>query len=808
MRRSWWAVWLVTALACSGAAASAQTAAAPAAGVAQPSAAAAAPAPEPIAVPQVASEAEGAVARLRTFEASARPLDAVASIESRLPRLEQRVSGAVEQTYRILGETPTLAAIDGLLGPWEGIGEQALSWVELLTRRAELLERSLASLDAIRLQWVATQEAATAAGAPEATLRRIAEVLDMAVKVRDHIAARRSHVLSLQDRVARIQARAIEMLELVQADRRDRLGNFFERDGVPLWEFFTRGDAWGRVQGQTGQSLGGEIPLARIFLAEHGENSLANFVLFIGLGFGLTWMGRRARRWSALDDDLAWRFRPLAHPWAAAALLALLILMATRPVEPRIVQGVLVLAVLVPIIRLIADLVPPALVPAVWIVAGFHVVDLFRTLIASVPLLEQAVLQLQLLALIVAAVWLHRHGSVHVADEVARERWRRGTLAVAGLAVLASGAAMLGYTRLARLAEFTVISVALSGLILFALVRIADAMLGVALRVRPLRLLRAVQENRPRLEHWLQRAVRLAGIALWAVSMATTLSVVGPITDRLAAVLGTEVGWGAVSVSLGDLLAFAVVVWLAFQLSAALRAVLEDDVFSRIDLARGVSTALSSIAHYLVLFFGFLLGLGALGIDLTRITIVAGALGVGVGFGLQNVVNNFVSGLVLLFERPIQLGDSVQLGALIGEVRRIGIRSSTVRTFDGAEVIVPNADLVSDQVTNWTLSDRMRRIDLDVGVAYDSDPDRVLAILSETARADPGVLPEPAPLVLFVGFGDSALNFQVRVWTARYEEWLQTRSRLGLSILTALRAGGIVIPFPQRDVHLRREQPG
>jgi potassium efflux system protein len=203
-----------------------------------------------------------------------------------------------------------------------------------------------------------------------------------------------------------------------------------------------------------------------------------------------------------------------------------------------------------------------------------------------------------------------------------------------------------------------------------------------------------------------------------------------------------------------------------------------------------------------VLLVGFLLALGALGLDFTRITILAGAIGVGVGFGLQNVVNNFVSGLILLFERPIQVGDSVQMGQLLGEVRRIGIRSSTVRTFDGAEVIVPNASLVSDQVTNWTLSDRMRRIDLAVGVAYGSDPQEVVARLREAARASAGVLSEPAPQVLFVGFGDSSLDFQVRVWTARYEEWLQTRSELGIAILTALHDAGITIPFPQRDLHL------
>src|SRR4029453_9153604 len=240
--------------------------------------------------------------------------------------------------------------------------------------------------------------------------------------------------------------------------------------------------------------------------------------------------------------------------------------------------------------------------------------------------------------------------------------------------------------------------------------------------------------------------------------------------------------------------------------SQALSAILAADVFPRVTLRRGIAAALSSLVHYTVLLVGFLLGLGALGIDLTRITIIAGALGVGVGFGLQNVVNNFVSGLVLLFERPIQVGDSVQLGTLVGEVRRIGIRSSTVRTWEGAEVIVPNASLVSDQVTNWTLSDRMRRIDLDVGVAYGADPHRVVEILAEVARATPGILPEPEPILLFLGFGDSALNFQVRAWTARFEEWVRTRSELGLAVHAALKEAGIQIPFPQRDVRVMLEQ--
>jgi small-conductance mechanosensitive channel len=207
--------------------------------------------------------------------------------------------------------------------------------------------------------------------------------------------------------------------------------------------------------------------------------------------------------------------------------------------------------------------------------------------------------------------------------------------------------------------------------------------------------------------------------------------------------------------------------------------------------------------HYSLVVTGFLLGLAALGIDLTKITIVAGALGVGIGFGLQGLVNNFVSGMVILYERRINVGDAVQVGDVAGQVQQMGLRACTVRTWEGAEVIVPNATLTTDKVVNWTLSDRRRRIDLKIGVAYGTAPERLADVLLAVARKHSHVLADPAPVVLFQGFGDSALLFELRVWTNRFDEWVQIRSELTTGAYAALRGAAIEIPFPQRDVHVR-----
>jgi small-conductance mechanosensitive channel len=186
---------------------------------------------------------------------------------------------------------------------------------------------------------------------------------------------------------------------------------------------------------------------------------------------------------------------------------------------------------------------------------------------------------------------------------------------------------------------------------------------------------------------------------------------------------------------------------------------------------------------------------------------VIGALGVGIGFGLQNVVNNFVSGLILMFERPIQPGDVIDVGTMQGKVLEIGLRATRVRTWEGAEVIVPNGTMLSGNLVNWTLSDTTRRVEIPVGVAYGSSIRRVLEILTRVAKAQPDALKEPEPVVVFNGFGESSLDFLVRFWAPDATIAVTAHSEAGVQIAEALAEAGIEIPFPQRDLHIRSLSP-
>jgi small-conductance mechanosensitive channel len=200
---------------------------------------------------------------------------------------------------------------------------------------------------------------------------------------------------------------------------------------------------------------------------------------------------------------------------------------------------------------------------------------------------------------------------------------------------------------------------------------------------------------------------------------------------------------------------------------------------------------------------GFLLALAALGLTLTNITILGGAIGVGIGFGLQAIVNNFASGIILLFERPIRVGDMIQLVDLPCTVKKIGLRSTVVASRDDADIVIPNSDLITNQVTNWTLSERRMRLRIPVGVAYGSDVPLVMRILKEIAEGNLSVLSNPASSVLFLGFGDSSLNFELRVWIKDFLDRFRIQSELIQAIDSRFRSEGVEIPFPQRDLHLR-----
>jgi small-conductance mechanosensitive channel len=272
-----------------------------------------------------------------------------------------------------------------------------------------------------------------------------------------------------------------------------------------------------------------------------------------------------------------------------------------------------------------------------------------------------------------------------------------------------------------------------------------------------------------------------------------------------------KIYWSFELFKLGDspfttktLISLIVSLFLLFYLTSKIKKLMIKRVFPRYNMDIGVSQSIATISSYLLIIIGLFVIFQTTGIDLSAVGLLIGALGIGIGFGLQSVTNNFISGIIILFERPVKVGDRIEIDDLAGNIITISARTTTVITNDNIAVIVPNSDLVNSRVINWSHLNRNVRLNFPVGVSYKENPEIIKKLLIEVADSNPGVLKEPKPDVLFDSFGESSLDFKLRVWTADYSDTpMVLKSQLYYAIFKKFKEHNIEIPFPQRDLHLK-----
>ena len=733
--------------------------------------------------------------------------------EKLTPRLEALGQSVREQTQLFKRDELKLLSVrrlESLERHWKFYGKQLQAWRRDLQQATGQYAEDAAELARRRALWEATRTAAETKTIAPALGSRIDFVVAQ-------LALAEQAISGPIDKQIKLGRRASAVGENIEAGQRAVAAaiayidsRLMQLDAPPIWE------QWRDDRGSNDALLAMQAGLAveQQFMEEYSAanaNEQRLFRVFQLLLLPLLiWLSYRSRKLVSDDPEIQASTRVLRRPISSWLVLALLATLVFKPDAPILVQEAALLLALIPVLRLLPPNVYAVLGPWPYVATGLYLLERLSFLLVANAFYHRVYLlflTLLTLALLVWLLWRSRRAG-NGAPRNTRDKVLRvvGYLGIATMVVSAISN-VFGNVSLAEMLTAGLIDSGYVGLVLFAGVTVLSSVSSLLLARRAVSRFQIVTRHAGPLLRGFTTLLRLAAFAGWLIITLNEFRVFRPIADTLRSVLGHPLSFGQISLTLGGVLLFVFSVYLAFWVAKTVRVILQDDLLPKMSLPRGVGNSISSLSYYALLMAGLFFALAAAGFEVSQLAIVVGALGVGIGFGLQNVVNNFVSGLILMFERPIQPGDVVEVSGTSGKVREIGMRATTLSTFEGADVVVPNGMLLSEKLINWTLSDMDRRLDINVGVAYGSDPRRVMDLLLEVSKSTPGVAATPEPAIVFTGFGPSSLDFSIRAWTNTFGEWVSIRSELAVRVHDALRDAGISIPFPQQDVHVRSIAP-
>ena len=762
--------------------------------------------PQSFPLPEVAARSQELNQRLRDLLGQLPTREQLDAMRASLTQLEPELQAKQKEVEALLSSTPNSLELREQETYWRGMQTYTASWQGQLLTWANNAQAGIQKADEQEPRWIATLQENQGGQDLDPVIALIngnlADLRRLRAQAKDELQA----IVAMQIFAGADVERADDVVARLAQARKQLTGHLLDRDSLPLWQVAMR-----RQAGELSQDYGSvsdRLIAIRVFFHENAGALAAVVVLLIVC---IVVAFRLHVRVAAItpERELDPVRRILSHWFALGLLPPLMFGYLRAPDAPMSLVGIAILISFIPILALLPPFLERPPRQMLYFLVGYSA---FAATIAWIPLAPAHKRELHFLANAVLFAFFAYVVPPFSAGRVKNATFmRRLVLLGLWLAVSSIGislfANLFGYVRLAQfLATASLYSAfialgAFTAFMVFKVLFLAGIASAAAERIA------AVRMHREPITRWVPRVVGWTEAFIWLMATLDLLSLEESFRDGVDRFLDFHIAGSAAGITLGGVLGFFLILVIGYFAASLVRFALREEILKRFHLSRGLPELISSTLYYMTLLLVFLSAVNVGGVELNKFTVLTGAIGVGFGFGLQNIINNFVSGLILQFERPIHIDDILEVDGNTGKVTRIGVRSSTIRTFQGAEVIIPNANFISSKVINWTLTESQRRRELPVGVAYGSDPKVVLKLLRDAATKHELVLTKPEPMVYFKGFGDSSLDFELHFWVMQENNGLQITSEVALCAMQLLDDAGIEIPFPQRDLHVRSVDP-
>lgn len=764
---------------------------------------------QPIAIPEVSSQAEALVKQIENEYKAVIAEPIISQVKQQADTLKKELDNITTITDHILEENLPYRYVEGFVKKWDRLITRATipeMAIKAHTARIDKIFKELAEREEL---WEKTRAAySNKEEIPDELFDRIFFSVDQIKSLKQTMSDSLLLAINVQNQILDLKLEANNYAQHLDDVLKTQFSTLLSQRQLPIWNSEFDSAIYNRTLANNRLW----IPIAMEETASYVQLKASRiilllliFAIFLGVMY---WMRSKLTELKAKDlAELPLGEKILDRPGGAAMLFTLmvsLVLLQNRPLYLDIGLGLLFL---IPFMLVTTNIIIKKLKWTIFFLVGmFILVDSSRVLILSDYSNRLMMLTISS-AMAYYFFWLLKNITKEEKQGEANDIWYRVLLFVSPLFFLGMLVSILaniiGYIYVSTLITEGILTSTILALLLGAFYVSLKTLVLLFLNTNVAQKSKVFELHKDQTFRTIKISLKSFYLFIWCYYTANATMILNPILEVYHEVWEWGVTVGSISISIGGVISFGIILFISWLVANFTKVLLQVEFLDRINLPRGVSMAVGSITNYAIIFLGFFMALSSLGFDLANLGLLAGALGVGIGFGLQNIVGNFISGLILVFERPITLGDIVTVDTIEGEVTAIGIRASKIRQYDGAELIVPNSSLISNNVINWTLSNKRRRIKLVIQTDTKPNPENVIEWMEEALAEIEGVMKYPSCKAYFEGVIDQSYQFYILYWVSK--DILLVKNEVNIRIIENLKKHKVTVSA-QRKVELLGEK--